>query len=149
MNKLDANATTRFIALNDSLTRHQLDVLTNQTKMLHSNRIIILQNAISQHYTLMTFDKNEDTLGFDYRIHPENKYISLKKRAKFIINILTLFISNLGFEIPNYCYKFRYDERGREEFRTSLCQYIHSITGTRPRLEYHESATNKYKIFEI
>jgi hypothetical protein len=94
----------------------------------------------------MSLDKNDDTLGFDYRVHPEHKYIALKKRAKFIIKILTLFLTNQGFEIPNSCYKFRNDERGREELRSSLVRYLYSILGTKPRLESVNN--NKYVIHE-
>ena len=121
------------------------------------------------HYSQMTFDKNEDTIGnitttliiislliinitiigFNYRIHPDNKYISLQKRSKFIIRILHCFLANVAVELnDNYYYHTNNNDRGRDEFRSCLCQYIYSCTGSRPRLEYRENAINKYAIFE-
>ena len=109
---------------------------------------MIIQNAISQQYNLiMTFDKKDDNVGFDFKMYPENKYISLKKRSLFIIKILTLFLSENGFEIPNTFFIRLYNEQGREEFRNSLRNYLYSILGSKPRLLFVEDK-NKYIMFE-
>jgi hypothetical protein len=130
------------------LSKDNINLINLQKSILKSNRIMIIQNAISQQYNLiMTFDKKDDNVGFDFKMYPENKYISLKKRSLFIIKILTLFLSENGFEIPNTFFIRLYNEQGREEFRNSLRNYLYSILGSKPRLFFKEDE-KKYIMFE-
>jgi len=130
------------------LSKDNIDMINLQKSILKSNRIMIIQNAISQQYNLiMTFDKKDDNVGFNFKMYPENKYISLKKRSLFIIRILTLFLSDNGFEIPNTFFIRLYNEQGREEFRNSLRNYLYSILGSKPRLFFKEDE-KKYIMFE-
>ena len=128
------------------LSKDNLDLINLQKQILRANRVVILQNAIIQQYSLIqTFDKKDETSGFFFLTYPEYKCPSLKKRAQFIAGIFTNFLSDKKFEIPSLNYVRASNEVGREEFRNRLSDYIYSVTGSKPRI-VHDA--NKYYLLE-
>jgi hypothetical protein len=93
-------------------------------------------------------EKFDDQIGFNFKISPFHDTISLKRRCKYIVKCLRSLLADEEFEISNKYYQNSDDAIGQNSFRSSLCIYIKSITGLNTNTKMGKNDKGSYVLVE-